>query len=284
MDDSPAPQPAPAYDADPAAREASAIRGDGALPGEDREAPSRPRPGTRLVIAQLGQSLDGRIATPSGESKYINGPHALDHLHALRAGVDAVVVGVGTVFADDPQLTVRRVAGRHPARVVIDPAGRADPAARCFRNDGTRRLVVRRAGVAAPVGEGVEVAAIDAEGAFAPAAILAALAERGLTRILVEGGARTLSAFLEAGAVDTLHVFVSPVILGAGRIGLTRPACDTLAHALRPAAHVQVFADGDVLFRCDLRRGAGAPGERTEEREASDHDGHGHTAPLRAAG
>src|ERR1044071_4782095 len=77
-----------------------------------------------FVIAQLGQSLDGRIATLSGDSKYINSASALDHLHRLRAQVDAVVVGVGTVVADDPQLTVRRVAGRSPARVVIDPRGR----------------------------------------------------------------------------------------------------------------------------------------------------------------
>ena len=84
-----------------------------------RDAP----PDRPFVVAQLGQSLDGRIATVSGDSRGINGSDALDHLHALRASVDAVVVGVGTVIADDPQLTVRRVSGRHPARVVIDPAG-----------------------------------------------------------------------------------------------------------------------------------------------------------------
>lgn len=222
-----------------------------------------------FVVAQLGQSLDGRIATPSGESKYINGPHALDHLHALRADMDAVVVGVGTVIADDPLLTVRRVAGQSPARVVIDPSGRADPAARCFAPDGARRLVLRRAGIAAPVAEGVEIVAMDGAGAFEPAAMLEALAARGLTRILVEGGAQTLSAFLEAGCLDALHVFVSPVILGAGRIGLTRKACDTLADALRPAARAHVFPDGDVLFACDLARTAGRTAE-AQDAQSSD--------------
>jgi diaminohydroxyphosphoribosylaminopyrimidine deaminase / 5-amino-6-(5-phosphoribosylamino)uracil reductase len=77
-----------------------------------------------FVIAQLGQSLDGRIATISGESRDINGAAALDHLHRLRAHVDAVVVGAGTIVADDPQLSVRRVAGKSPARVAIDPKGR----------------------------------------------------------------------------------------------------------------------------------------------------------------
>lgn len=213
-----------------------------------------------IVIAQLGQSLDGRIATTSGESKYINGSHALDHLHALRASVDAVIVGVGTVCADDPLLTVRRVAGASPARVVIDPSGRVDPAARCFADDGVRRLVLRRPGIGTPLPAGVETVPLEGGPAFDPAAVLVALAARGFRRVLVEGGPTTLSAFLEAGLLDQLHVFVSPVILGAGRIGLSRKACDTLAEALRPKAQVHVFADGDVLFRCDLRETACSTG------------------------
>lgn len=255
-------------------------------PSQMALAPRRGKGAGPLVIAQLGQSLDGRIATPSGESKYINGPHALEHLHALRASVDAVVVGVGTVCADDPLLTVRRVPGRHPARVVIDPSGRADPRARCFRADGTRRMVLRRTGVDAPVADGVEVLELDDPGAFAPAAIVQALAARGLARLLIEGGAHTLSTFLEAGAIDSLHVFVSPVILGAGRIGLTRTACDTLAHALRPTAKIQVFPDGDVLFACDLRNAASASvdGAAQDHREAKPDDEPRPTPSLRAAG
>ena len=77
-----------------------------------------------FVVGQIGQSLDGRVATAGGHSHYINGPAGLAHLHRLRAIVDAVVVGVGTALADDPQLTVRHVAGRNPARVVIDPGAR----------------------------------------------------------------------------------------------------------------------------------------------------------------
>src|SRR3954454_19347186 len=77
-----------------------------------------------FVVAQLGQSLDGRIATSTGASRSINGTCALDHLHRLRAHVDAVIVGVGTVIADNPMLTVRRVPGPNPARVFIDPHGR----------------------------------------------------------------------------------------------------------------------------------------------------------------
>ena len=87
-----------------------------------------------VVVGQCGQSIDARIATASGHSHYINGAEGLAHLHRLRALVDAVVVGVGTALADDPQLTVRRVAGPNPARVVIDPNGRlAADGARCWR-------------------------------------------------------------------------------------------------------------------------------------------------------
>src|SRR5262245_56335262 len=98
---------------------------------------------TPLVIAQLGQSLDGRIATPTGASKYINGPIALDFLHHLRARVDAVVVGVSTVIADDPLLTVRRVPGQSPARIVIDPRGRMPEGAKCLSCDAAPTYVIR---------------------------------------------------------------------------------------------------------------------------------------------
>src|SRR6185369_10007960 len=95
-----------------------------------------------MVVAQIGQSLDGCVATASGHSHYINGPAGLAHLHRLRAIVDAVVVGVGTALADDPQLTVRHVAGRNPARVVIDPGARVPAAAKMFARDGVRCLVM----------------------------------------------------------------------------------------------------------------------------------------------
>lgn len=234
----------------------------------------------RYVIGQLGQSLDGRVALPSGESKYISGIHALDHVHRLRADVDAVIVGIGTVLADDPLLTVRRVSGRSPARVVIDPSGRLPPQAQCLAADGARRLVVRRsdANCSDLLPDGVELVAIDPDprtGALHPASILAALAARGLTRILVEGGPRTLSAFLDAGCLDRFHIVVSPVILGSGRQGLDLAPIVGLASALRPATRVEVFPDGDVLFDCDLRRSA-------RDLETRHDDAQDHAADLRA--
>jgi diaminohydroxyphosphoribosylaminopyrimidine deaminase / 5-amino-6-(5-phosphoribosylamino)uracil reductase len=215
--------------------------------------PDRP-----FVVAQLGQSLDGRIATPTGESRWINQDCALDHVHRLRATVDAVIVGVGTVVADDPLLNVRRVAGRHPVRVVIDPSGRCPADARCWLDDGVRRIIVRSADAESRVPEGVEEIRLEAHGrTLVPNAIIEALFARGIRTVLVEGGAWTVSQFIDAGAVDRLHVMVAPMILGSGKPGLQLRPIAKLIEARRPTAHVHVMADGDVLFDCDMRNDRG---------------------------
>ena len=239
-----------------ARREAAADTGERwrAMLDPIRHAPA----GRPFVVAQLGQSVDGRIATLSGESRWINGDGALDHLHRLRACVDAVVVGIGTAVADDPLLNVRRgVVGRNPARVVIDPSGRLPVTARCLAGDGARRLIVSAAGDAlgkASALPGVEtIACPRVEGRLAPPAIVAALSALGLHRILIEGGAWTVSAFMDAGMVDRLHMLIAPVILGSGKPGLTLEPIDRLAQARRPAARIHVLGETDVLFDCDLR-------------------------------
>ncbi len=205
-----------------------------------------------VVIAQLGQTLDGRIATVTGASKYINGKAALDHLHRLRAEVDAVVVGVGTALADDPQLTVRRCPGENPARVVIDPNGRVDPDLTLFSDEAAPVYVVTRPGQR--VRAKAEVVEVPCDGAqLDPRAIVAALAERGLKRLLIEGGADTLARFLDADAIDLLHILMAPMILGSGKAGLKLAPVERLEEARRPVTRVHVFDDGDVLFTCDLR-------------------------------
>jgi riboflavin-specific deaminase-like protein len=224
------------------------------IPYSDVFAPIISAPSDRpFIIAQLGQSLDGRIATLSGASRWINGGPALDHLHRLRAHVDAVVVGAGTVEADNPQLTVRRVAGRPPARVIIDPNGRMPHDARCLNRDGARCLVVRSDYCILPTH--VETILVpQSEGKLAPEAIAAALFRSGLKKILIEGGAATVSAFIDAGIVDRIHLLVAPVILGSGTPGLSLNPISSLDDAIRPATHVHVLDGGEVLFDCDLRQ------------------------------
>ncbi len=205
-----------------------------------------------VVVGQLGQSLDGRIATETGHSKFVNGPAGLTHLHRLRALVDAVVVGVGTAVADDPQLTVRRVTGPHPVRVVIDPKGRLGADARLFACDGVRRLLVTAPGASCSVPADVDVARLPLrDGQIAPADIIAELARQGLRRILIEGGGDTVSRFFAAGCLDRLHVMVAPIILGAGGPGLMAPPLERADQAPRMPIRVHQIED-DVLFDCDL--------------------------------
>lgn len=203
-----------------------------------------------MVAGQIGQSLDGRVATTTGRSHYINCTAALEHLHRLRALVDAVVVGVETACRDDPQLTVRRVAGPNPVRVVVDPRGRMPHGIRLC-NQESRTIVVTAAASAFPV-RGVETISLPApNGQIAPAEILVALANLGLRRVLVEGGASTLSRFVQAGCLDRLHIMVAPLILGAGRPSFAFGAVDRIEEALHPSARPHRLGN-DVLFDCDL--------------------------------
>lgn len=203
------------------------------------------------VVGQLGLSLDGRIATETGDSKYINGRDALAHLHRLRALLDAVIVGAGTALADDPQLTVRLCHGRDPARVVIDPNGRIDAAHKVWADTGSRVIVF---GGAPDLPDHVE--RIPVSGGPIPAAeIVQQLAARGLTRLLVEGGADTLGRFLQEGQIDCLHLLYGKLILGSGKPGVMLPPIASLSEAIRPDCRTHVFPDGDILVACDLNPG-----------------------------
>jgi diaminohydroxyphosphoribosylaminopyrimidine deaminase/5-amino-6-(5-phosphoribosylamino)uracil reductase len=206
-----------------------------------------------FVVGQLGQSLDGRVATATGKSRYINGPEAIRHLHRLRALVDAVVVGVGTVIADDPQLNVREVEGPCPARVVIDPNFRLPAQARMACDGAAPIFAIQSEARERPKGVIPIVIPRTGDG-IAPADIVAALAARGFKRILIEGGAATVSAFLAAGALDRFHLSIAPMVIGSGPVGVNLPPIDELEGALRPYT-VTHHLGADVLFDCVFETG-----------------------------
>lgn len=212
-------------------------------------APAKP-----LIVGQLGQSLDGRIATASGHSKYINGSACLIHLHRLRAICDAVVIGVGTAICDAPRLTVRHIEGASPARVVIDPHGRLKDWSSLHTADGVRCLMITGEHTVADVPQGVEIHRLKLEGrGIAPSEIAAFLGRQGFRRVLLEGGAVTVSRFVSAGRLDRLHLLISPMIIGSGAPGLQLPPIDRVDQALRPVVTTHKLGD-EILVDCDLRR------------------------------
>lgn len=202
---------------------------------------NRPR-----VIAQLGQSLDGRIATATGESHFVTGSADRTHLHRLRALSDAVLIGAGTLVADDPQLTVRAVSGPNPTRIIVANCASLPAKLRVFTDGAAPTWCI------GPLD--LSYAGVDRWFDFQPAnpaTMISALAKAGIKRLLVEGGARTVSAWLAAGLVDYLYLTIAPIIIGSGPRGLELPAIDQLDAALRPA--VRRFTLGeDTLYRLNF--------------------------------
>jgi diaminohydroxyphosphoribosylaminopyrimidine deaminase/5-amino-6-(5-phosphoribosylamino)uracil reductase len=186
------------------------------------------------VLGRIAQSLDGRIATTSGASHWISGQEDILHTHRLRALFDAIVVGAGTVRADDPQLTTREVEGPSPVRVVLDTDRRLDSHYRLFRAaPETLMLCATDAPGGDFVGEAPVLRLPRAREGLDIAAVLAALAARGLRRILVEGGGITVSRFLAAGAFDRLHVTIAPLLIGSGIPAFSLPEAASLTEGLR---------------------------------------------------
>ena len=199
------------------------------------------------VTLKLATSLDGRIATAGGESRWITGEAARAQAHRLRAAHDAVVVGIETVLVDDPELTVRLEGfqGPQPARVVLDSRQRLPPGSRLVRTarQVTTVVVTVDPPAARLVQAGVKVvrAAEVGDGRPELTAVVQALADEGLSRLFVEGGGQVAASFLRCGLVDRLEWFRAPVLLGGeGRPGVGALAVAALAeapHFRRVAVH-----------------------------------------------
>jgi riboflavin-specific deaminase-like protein len=208
-----------------------------------------------MTVGHLGQSLDGFIATLSGDSHFVTGGDNIVHLHRMRALCDAVVVGAGTVAADDPQLTTRHVSGPNPLRVVLDPGRRLAADYRVFTDPDTPTLYVCGRSRLAP-GESrighATIAGIDNGGPAEDAAqALQLLRARGCARVFVEGGGVTVSAFLEANLLDRLQIAIAPVLIGNGRPAIRLTPHAHLRDCRRPGYRVFRMG-GDVLFDCEL--------------------------------
>jgi riboflavin-specific deaminase-like protein len=208
-----------------------------------------------LTVGHLGQSLDGFIATHAGESQYVTGEENILHLHRMRALCDAVVVGAGTIAADDPQLTTRHVSGPSPLRVVLDPTRRLADHYRVFNDDAAETLYVCARSFTRPgethVGRATVVAVADSADGVEAAAVLRVLRERGCRRVFVEGGGVTVSMFLEANLLDRLQIAIAPLLIGDGRPAIRLLPRTALSDCHRP--RYRVFRMGaDVLFDCEL--------------------------------
>lgn len=214
--------------------------------------------GDWLVAARLGRpqvtwkyaaTLDGRVAATDGSSRWITGATARHQVHELRAAMGAVMVGVGTVLADDPRLTVRDLAVEacQPLRVVVDSTGRTPSGAR-VRDDAAETWVA----TADEVGTGPD-------GRVDLAAVLRVLHSRGVQRVLLEGGPTLAAAMLRAGLVDAVIGYVSPLLLGAGTSLLAPVGIDTLSAALQLQIVGVSQAGDDVRIDAVVRSGLEVP-------------------------
>ncbi len=196
--------------------------GEGAAEAEELIAPHAKlvTTGLPLVTAKFAVSLDGKIATRAGDSKWITSEESRRYAHELRSRSDAVMAGIGTVLADDPQLTARDGGGaplpRQPLRVIVDSAGRIPQGAALVRQPGQTLVAVASEGARAKLDSlGAEVVAAEGSGGrVGLKAVMAELGRREITCVLVEGGGRLLGSLFDEGLVDRVVGFVAPVVIG----------------------------------------------------------------------
>lgn len=235
---------------------------DDSSPITDDMPPSRPR-----VTVCYAQTLDGRLATSTGSSQWISGPESLEFVHRLRAEHRGIMVGAGTVLADNPRLTVRLAQGVDPVRVIVDGGLRTPLDAAVLAGGAAQRTILavtdrataeRRAAVEA-LGATVLVTTGDTDGRIDLRRLLAALRARGIDSLMVEGGARLITSLLRERLVDRLVVTVAPKILGqgieaVGDLGISDLAAALLLNEVTMTSYgVDMVLDGRVSYPEEIR-------------------------------
>jgi 3,4-dihydroxy 2-butanone 4-phosphate synthase/GTP cyclohydrolase II len=223
----------------------------------------RPRPDRPYVVLKYAQTLDGRIATRTGDARWISGEAERQVAHAMRSGCDAVLVGARTLLHDDPQLTVRMVAGASPLRVVLDSTLRTPLSAKVLSDDAATVILCRPDADPARRRELVAAGATVRDVAPGPngldtAAVLRLLRSLGVASLLVEGGGRVITSMLRAAAVDRVVVSLSPTIIGSGVEAVGPLGIDEVADGVRLANRSVFLAGDDVLLGFDVA-GSAAP-------------------------
>ena len=220
--------------------------------------------GRPYVVAKAAMSVDGRVATSAGESKWITGECARRKGHELRWRSDAIIVGADTVIHDDPTLTARiNEDVRHPLRIVLDSKGRTSPGAKVFERSGKGAVLATTPALsAARTNEyfefGVDVMRISADdkGRVDLHDLLNTLHQRGVVSVMVEGGGRTLGAFLEHDLIDEAWLFLAPVMLGGGRAAFDGASPSRLADAARFDFDEPQMLGPDIFIRARRNREA----------------------------
>lgn len=206
------------------------------------------RTGRPWVHLKWAMTLDGKIATATGDSKWISGEESRRRVHELRGRVDAVIVGRGTVIADDPLLTARPPGPRVPVRVVLSALGEL-PANSQLRNGDAPTIVFTAAGNERKLAEWDEVVPLPAgDNGLSLDAVLDDLGRRRMTNVLVEGGAGVLGALLDGGHGDEFHVFVAPKVAGGGLSPIGGRGVTRMNEALRLAEFTATPSGEDVYL------------------------------------
>jgi diaminohydroxyphosphoribosylaminopyrimidine deaminase/5-amino-6-(5-phosphoribosylamino)uracil reductase len=216
--------------------------------------------GIPFVTAKFASSLDGKIATKSGDSRWISNEESREKVHALRYTTDAVMVGVNTVLADDPLLTSRCCSGKggmarkQPLRIVVDGSGRTPPTARLFSEPGKTLLVWGRSATPQEVVSfnqaGAELLELPLTGRLVDLErLLKVLGEREITSVLVEGGGALLGSLFDQGLVDKVIAFIAPVIIGGeeAKTAVAGRGVDKVADSFR-LQNISVEKLGDDLM------------------------------------